>query len=644
MLKIVYFNYAALGILSVILLSALFRRVGTANGNRAFILSVAEVLLTTVMDIIAVSLDNSGAGHVFGKFFFHSAYLLLHTLTPVFYLVYLISLTDAWHKVFSNKSKSFLILFPIVIYFLAFLGNCVGLLDIFHIDENDVYIRGNAFLIGYIVGAFYMLAGVVFILEFRKLFSVSWILTLFAPYPFILAAVIVQFLVPALTVELFLNALALIFVYTNIQKPEELQNSITGLNNVTAFESCAKRAYFNCKDCSALLIHMKKTRALTEMLGYDMAHLFLRDCANQISSHVARLGFKAELFSGRLGEYYVFSHNKDRESLEALAQILAKKFNSTIRFAGTELRIESALCLVSIPKDIPEYEDFLSFAEGKLDGLPAGKVEYASELFQGNYQRILLNINKILADAIQNKRFELYYQPIYSCSQKKFVSAEALIRLNDPEYGFVSPEIFIPAAEKSGMIQQISDYVLETACAFISSEDFQKLGLSYLELNLSALECVQADLPSRILKIVRQYGVSPEQLALEITETAMVFNPEELKNNLDALASAGFRFCLDDYGTGYSDTRRIIDLPLSIIKLDKSFLDGIEKKYPQVILRDTVQLINDIDHSVVAEGVENQDTLDMLQSFGCDMIQGYYFSRPLPKKEFEALCIKHQNE
>lgn len=640
--KIIYFDYAAVAVLAVILLSAFYRKVGSVNGNRAFLICTAEVLLATVMDICAVYLDNLGSGHAAGKYLFHSAYLVLHTLTLLFYLCYLISLTDSWQKLSSRKGLFAALFAPAAVFLLLFPLNFTGLLDVFHLDADAQYTRGSWFPIGYVTAAIYMVIDICHILMNRKLFNSKWIVTIFAPFPFLIAATAIQFLHPGVLIEMFFNAIALLFIYTNIQKPEELVSSVTGMGNSNAFEEYSRRSYFNRKPEYVLLLDIQSIGAAQEMLSYSAFRVFLHNLADHIFTTAKRHGIRIEGYSGKRGRFYLFTGQKEKEKLDGFACELLDYFNHSLVFQNSELRMESTICIVSVPDDIPDFSDFIRFMNGDLKEMRSGKLYYAKDLLQERYYRILLNINRIVADALSNHRFEIYYQPIYSCRLKRFVSAEALIRLKDPEYGFIPPDIFITAAERLGVIHQISDFVLETVCSFIADPGFKKLGLDYVEVNLSALECVHDNLPERVLRIVKSEGISPRQLALEITETALIYNADKLKENLTTLAETGIMFCLDDYGTGYSDTRRILDLPFSVIKLDRSFQMGIERKFNQVILRDTVKMINDIGHHVVAEGVETEASLKLLEKFGCDMIQGYYFSKPIPRKDFEELCLRQR--
>lgn len=243
-------------------------------------------------------------------------------------------------------------------------------------------------------------------------------------------------------------------------------------------------------------------------------------------------------------------------------------------------------------------------------------------------------IQMIVEDAIRNKKFQMYYQPIYSLSKKKFVSAEALIRLHTDKYGYIPPSVFIPIAERSGIIHAIGDFVTEEVFRFMASPEYKRLGLTYMEINLSTAQCMVSTLADRIIQLMKTYDISPNQVNFEITETAASFSQGVIEQNLQKLSKSGIGFSLDDYGTGYSNIERMVQYPLKIVKLDKLFADGLADHKIRIVLKNTVQMIKDIDMEIVVEGIETSDAFRLFKELGCEHIQGFYFCKPLPKDGF----------
>ncbi|MDE6421733.1 MAG: EAL domain-containing protein, partial [Lachnospiraceae bacterium] len=303
------------------------------------------------------------------------------------------------------------------------------------------------------------------------------------------------------------------------------------------------------------------------------------------------------------------------------------------------------LILARCPEEIKDFKALMSFGlDFHMKNDYTGQVMSAGKIYDENQLDIQNNIDLIIEQALENESFQVYYQPIYSTKQGRITSAEALLRLFDPQRGFISPELLIHAAEKSGAIHRIGEFVFEKVCRFIASESFEKLGLDYIEVNLSVAQIMKADLADKLLAIMDKYHISADKINLEITESATAYEQKAMTENLEALAQAGLSFSLDDYGTGYSNIKRVIQLPLKIIKLDKSFVD--EKNNPKmwIVIKNTVKMLKDMDMEVVVEGVETQEALDEFAGLQCDFIQGYFFSKPIPKKDFVTFIANANKE
>jgi len=253
-------------------------------------------------------------------------------------------------------------------------------------------------------------------------------------------------------------------------------------------------------------------------------------------------------------------------------------------------------------------------------------------------------LDSIIENAITNRKFHVYYQPIYSTKEERFNSAEALLRLIDDNYGFIPPDVFIPAAEKSGAIHKIGAYVLDEVCRFIASDDFSKLNIDYIEINLSVAQCMHKELPNLVLDTLKRYNVSPDKINLEITETAASFSQNIMAENIAKLNEAGIDFSLDDYGTGYSNIQRVSTLPLKIVKLDRTFVNVEDNPKMFIVLENTIKMLKDMEMEIVAEGIETEQLLNKFSDMKCEYIQGYYFSKPIPKHDFIAFISKHNKK
>ncbi|MBQ9632648.1 MAG: EAL domain-containing protein, partial [Lachnospiraceae bacterium] len=244
-------------------------------------------------------------------------------------------------------------------------------------------------------------------------------------------------------------------------------------------------------------------------------------------------------------------------------------------------------------------------------------------------------VEQAIRRAIDNRSFKIHYQPIWDSGTGLIHSAEALIRLIDDELGFISPEEFIRIAEHNGTIITIGEIVFEEVCRFIRDRDLDSLGMEFIEVNLSAVQCMQKDLPRYIIGTIKDYGVDGSQINLEVTESFAVQSEELLRHSMEEMRKEGITFSMDDFGTGYSNLQKVFSMGYDIVKIDKSILWAADEDFSaRVLLESTIQMIKDMDRRIVVEGVETAEHRDMLKSLGVDFCQGFFFSRALAEEEF----------
>ena len=247
-------------------------------------------------------------------------------------------------------------------------------------------------------------------------------------------------------------------------------------------------------------------------------------------------------------------------------------------------------------------------------------------------------ITDAMEKALAEEQFVIYLQPKYCLHDEGLAGAEALVRWVHPEMGFLPPGEFIPLFEKNGFITKLDQYVWEHVCAMLQKWKSDGDPVVPVSVNVSRADIYQSDLTETLLGITSRYGVDPKYLHLEITESAYTKNPEQIIETVDRLRQVGFIVEMDDFGSGYSSLNMLNQMNLDILKLDMKFIQSeTEKPVEQGILRFVVSLARWMNLSVVAEGVETRQQLERLREAGCDYVQGYFFAKPMPQKEFESL-------
>ena len=513
---------------------------------------------------------------------------------------------------------------------------------VFTVTPEGGYQRGPWLTAIYIIAALYMLWGVAYVVRRRKMLMRSRSFSLIMMYVLIAASVLFQLFYPKFLVEMIMTALGELFITLLVLRPEDYIDNLTGLPSFKAYSNDLHKICVNRSPEKLIVMRFINASQLRRYLGEDKYISFIKNIALRINKICTEKGLYFDLYFEQPGRLYLIIDNYDFDFEGIVYDLYAGMVEDIIEIESNGAKIIPRFCEICYPEDSTDASTIVNIGRQFHRIIPYDQFyTHACDIINTDSFRIKNNMDLILNRAISERKFRMYYQPIYSIKEGRFISAEALIRLIDDEYGFVSPAVFIPAAEQKGLMIPIGDFVLDSVFRFISENDFNELGLSYIELNLSVAQCLQADLSDKILALEKKYHVNPERVNLEITETTYENTGDITDRNIKRLSENGFSFSLDDYGTGYSNMQRISRLPLKIIKIDKTMVDDMESRSGMSVMQNTVSMMKDIDKEIVCEGVESKDQLDCLAGLGVDFIQGYYFSKPLSEQQFVAFIREH---
>ncbi|MCF0237962.1 MAG: EAL domain-containing protein [Sphaerochaetaceae bacterium] len=639
-MKIIYFDIGAIFIQVVLILTNITERRRQSLTMKLFIISTFENLITTIFSLVAISLDNAGSTNVNLLHFFHGGYLILHNLTSPFYMLYLIALTGTIQKILEKK---FFAIYTIPGAFLfAIMGVNVFTPIVFTIDEvTGAYIHGPLFFILYFVGLFYLVLGVFYIFKHSYLFDKKWILTLFAPYPLILIAMVIETLYPFVVIEPIAIAIGIMFVASAIQRSEDVIDEPSGVGNGSSYYVTTRRAFLNDIHFSDLIVNINNYSHINNSMGFNFANKALRSYADILREIARECKAKASFYHLGSGQFRIQFATKNDGTCDIVAREISNYFKSPVQIESSTINFDTKICIVHYPDDIYQFESAVAFAEAVNKQL-VKDITYASTILNTQYYQILLNIDRILNNAFLENGFSVYYQPIYDVEKQEFTTCEALLRLYDKKYGFISPDLFIPAAEASGKIRELGDFMLNEVCSFMASEEFKKLGLSFIEVNLSVVECMNETLGKHISNIIKKYDIDPKFINFEITETAIATSFDSFKDNILEIVNLGSGISLDDFGTGYSSIQRLTELPLQLVKIDRSLVHSTTPKTASVVDK-FVKLFLETGFKVVVEGVENETQVKRFSNLGATYIQGFYYSTPLPKGDFLSFMEKNKS-
>ena len=333
---------------------------------------------------------------------------------------------------------------------------------------------------------------------------------------------------------------------------------------------------------------------------------------------------------------------KEKSDVVVVLKKIQNAFQTPFMLDGLRLEVQASIGVAVFPDHGTDVDTIMQRADVAMYAAKQtnqGYIIYSTDYDKHSPRRLTLMGE--LRQAIDNDELILHFQPKINIRTNTVTGAEALVRWQHPQHGFMPPDEIIPLAERTGLIKPLSMWVLKRAIEQALIWHGNKLKLN-IAINISPSTLHDMELPDAITGVLASYTLAPHHITFEITEGSIIKDPARALEILTRLANMGIRISIDDFGTGYSSLAYLKKMPASEVKIDKSFvLDMLENENDAAIVRATIDLAHNLGMKVVAEGVENKETADCLAELGCDMLQGYYFSKPLASQDFSAWISDH---
>jgi diguanylate cyclase len=433
---------------------------------------------------------------------------------------------------------------------------------------------------------------------------------------------------------------------TSQQRATELRrkattDELTGLSNREHFSSVIERKIASANDSAesfaVMLLDLDRFKEVNDTLGHHYGDVLLRDLSPRLKECVGPNGLVARLGGD---EFAVLpdADAADPDALKEAAERLLECVRQPVQVDELTLGIGASVGISVFPDDGEDVHDMLRRADVAMY---SAKEDHAGwKMYENRLDRYSLRRFTVLNEfrrALDEEQFVLHYQPVVEIDGSSVRGAEALVRWEHPELGMVPPNDFIPIAEQTGLIGSLTHYVLERAVAECKKWRTAGRELS-VAVNLSVRDLLDLDLPGQVASVLTAQALPAEALHLEITESMIMSDPDRALETVQHLRDLGVQISVDDFGTGYSSLANLKRLPISELKIDRSFISSLpHDESDLIIVGSTINLGHDLRLNVIAEGVEDEITLKRLANLGCDLAQGYYFGRPLPSQEFVRL-------
>lgn len=594
---------------------------------RCLLLLVFGYLLLDILLYVTVSKNQTLP---FANTVIHTAVLLTQDVIQAVFVMYITVLGQRQEK----RKRSLLLpaLVPMFMLAAALLANLfAGFL--FYYDESG-YRYGKWYVLIYALILLYLAGVVAYVAHIRKELTAGQLWLILLTMGVAAATVVLQYFNPDYSLTGAGIGIILFIMYLTIEDPTVYADSLTSALNRQAFVLRAGQMREKGKFFHIIAIALDNFKIVNEVFGMEGGNILLQMLAEQLQgiypkSQVFR--YNGDIFTIILEEKY-----ESTKEIDKIRKILRRRWSVN----GVDVELSACICRIP-PKFFmmsdSELVKALDYAIGMAKA--KGKNQYF-ELDEETAKDMARTaaIEQAMMSAIEEEKFEVHYQPIYDTKHQRFHSMEALARLNVPGYGYVSPEEFIRIAEQNGMIMKIGILVLEEVCRVISEHRLQERGIEFVEVNLSVVQCMQENCHEVVSEVLKQYGIQPEMINLEITESAAVNSEEKLVHNMARLSLTDITFSLDDYGSGYSNINYLADLPFTIVKIDKYFVWAAFKKVRmRKILENTIAMFRDINLKIVAEGIEDEEMAKVLTDMGAHYLQGYHYAKPMTKDKMLRL-------
>lgn len=626
------FLIAAVVILLLVLRNFLDQKRAEDLNSRIFLFFAVIGILDVIAELVSNYYITSGDGD-FGlaAVVTTTIFYLFQALLPYALLCYIMTLHD--NKLISVKKMLLAGLATILLASIVLTNPFTE--KLFYFDVSAGYVEGPWYRLMYYSALFHLAVILILVISWRKEFGPRKTKVILDILILCGCGVVIQLLHYPLLMTGFGMSLGILALFLTINNPNANRDSLTGVYNHLYLTRRSDELIAAGKSFHIITIYLYQLKHINKVAGVEGGDYILQLTAKKLEelcgSRVFRITGKRFLvltMSLQEYEYYITQIKKmfetdmqlDADSSKPATPVILSGIVHGQKLGASGLMLEYA-----------EYLESLSMQNGMIEVIQDDQQTMDGFLYNKK-------VEQYLHTAIAQDLFEVYYQPVYSTEKNDFVTLEALSRLHHPELGWIAPDVFIQIAEKNHMIEQITDLQFKRVCMFINEHRDLMKKLFNIKVNLSSLDLMRSDCSSHFIRMMDDMDIHHDWIQFEITETVATEYNAGLGMVIDGFMAAGVRLCLDDFGSGYANLNTVMRLPFSAIKIDRTLLfDICNDKKRAMFYQSIVETFHRMGYSIVSEGVETEEEMSLLSSWGVDMIQGYYFSRPLPVDELLKL-------
>lgn len=556
-------------------------------------------------------------------------------LLGMLYFVYVLS-----HVYNEREVRKYALFFslPGILYALLVLIN-PWTNDLFTFTSQGVYTRGPLIWTTYAVFYIYVLFSLGLVIQKRHHIehTVAMILEVF---PFVSGLVILfQVMFPHYILTGTAATASLLIIYLNLQNRQLFTDSLTSLLNRQEFNKMIDLNIAAHKKFCVIVFSMKGFKFINDKFGQEIGDQILL----ALCQYLKDLMPKHDLYRYGGDEFAMIFYDEQKALL--FLQKIEERMQTPWNVAQMEFILHYAIGGIAYPHSASNKEEITNGLEYAVDQAKKddnSNVAFCTSEMMEHIKR-KYQILDLLRKCLAEDRFEVYFQPIYDLKTKSYRKAEALLRLPKNDLGFISPDEFIPIAEENGLIAPITYQVLDKTCHFLQYLMPLAPAFESASVNFSVLHFMQKDVEERILAIIDEHEIPYDKIRIEITESMLATNYDNVKSFMDHMRAYGIEFMMDDFGTGYSNIASMLAIPFHTIKIDKSLVWlAMNHEYARIVVQKMIEAFKKINYHILAEGIETKEQIAFMERCGCRYLQGYYFAKPLPPEQAKEVILNHQ--
>ena len=531
-------------------------------------------------------------------------------------------------------------LFPLITGVLFILSNpFTGLIS--HPESDGLLHVGKAYPVFVYGIMLWYIVDFLFIFLHYKILKLRQLISLCEVSVFLLLGMLIQNILHLQLFVGFASSLAVLALYVSLNNPCAYIDYVTRVFNRDYFLRWIAERFQKHRPTSVIVIHLTQLEHIHTVYALSTSSELLKKVIDTLwqttPSHA--------VFRLRFDQYMLCTDTMEQQQF--LLSELQKVFGTDFLIAGHKINCPATFYPVADIFTCNDADSLLSYIQFLTCQSDSGKQANSSseDLYQTfSYEQ---EVERYLNIAVENDLFEVWYQPIYNIKESRFVAFEALSRLKHPELGWISPELFFRIAGNTDLIFQILPLQLRKICKFVNDNYEALKSINNIKINLSPAELTRPGYCDALVDIIREYHLPPSRFQFEVTETAATEYSKELSDYILHLQSIGIKLCLDDFGSGYANLNSILRLPFSVIKMDRSLLRNINSdNVARTFYQSMVRTLKDIGYQIVAEGIETQEEAALMALWDVDMIQGYFYAKPMPAQDILSFSgiTKHKQE